>query len=83
MTIIFAGIAVIIIGYLVMYLSPVMSTMALTISPIILLLGYLVIVPIGIMSGVHGNRKRRAAADTSLDGIRPSEPVANTATTVA
>jgi hypothetical protein len=35
-----------------------MSTMALTISPIILLLGYCVIVPVGIMMGA---RKRTDA----------------------
>ncbi len=57
MRIIFAGIATIVIGYLVMYFSPTMSTMALTVSPIILLLGYCVIVPIGIMAGIRGKRK--------------------------
>ena len=57
MRIIALGIAVIVIGYLVMYFSPTMSDMALTVSPILLLLGYCVIVPMGIMAGV---RKKRA-----------------------
>ncbi len=76
MTIIFAGIGVIIIGYLVMYFSPVMSAMALTVSPIILLLGYCVIVPIGIMSGVRGNRKKSSLAPASVSGV--SSDVATT-----
>jgi hypothetical protein len=56
--VILLGIAVIVLGYIVMYVSPTMSTMALTISPIILLLGYCVIVPVGIMMGA---RKRTDA----------------------
>src|ERR1700741_4813840 len=57
MAIIGIGVAVIVLGYLVMYFSPTMSDMALTVSPILLLLGYCVIVPIGIMAGA---RKRRS-----------------------
>jgi|GEM_PF-3256225 len=70
MRIIFAGIATIVIGYLVMYFSPTMSAMALTVSPIILLLGYCVIVPIGIMSGIRGKRKSSAGiSEPSTNGI--------------
>ncbi len=50
------GIVVIVVGYLVMYFSPTMSDMALTVSPILLLLGYCVIVPIGILAGVRKKR---------------------------
>ena len=77
MRIIFAGIAVIVLGYLVMYLSPVMSALALTVSPIILLLGYCVIVPFGIMAGVHSNRMRAQAEEVSGEGLVSAEPMAN------
>ena len=53
MRIIALGIAVIVLGYVVMYVSPTMSDMALTVSPILLLLGYCVIVPMGIMAGMR------------------------------
>ncbi len=77
MRIIFAGIATIVIGYLVMGLSPTMSTMALTVSPIILLLGYCVIVPIGIMTGIRGNRKKAAFPEASTDGTVTNGAVSN------
>jgi hypothetical protein len=66
-TIILAGVAVIVLGYIVMYVSPTMSDMALTVSPILLVLGYCVIVPFGIMAGV---RSKRTA-------VQPSEPTSN------
>ena len=50
---ILVGVLVIALGYLLMYESPTMSVMAITISPIILLLGYCVIVPLGIMAGTR------------------------------
>ncbi len=59
--IILIGIGVIVLGYLVMYFSPTMSDMALTVSPILLLLGYCVIVPLGIMAGMR--KKRSATSD--------------------
>ncbi len=74
---IFAGIATIVIGYLVMYFSPTMSTMALTISPIILLLGYCVIVPFGIMTGIR--RKRTAIMEPSANGIASNGTATHTA----
>ncbi len=77
MRIIFIGIAVIVLGYLLMYFSPVMSTMAITISPIILLLGYCVIVPIGIMAGIRGNRKRNSLTESSTNGASTNGSAAN------
>ncbi len=68
MRIIALGIAMIVLGYVVMYVSPTMSDMALTVSPILLLLGYCVIVPMGIMAGA---RKKRAA------GTEIAEPTTN------
>ena len=68
--IILIGIGVIVLGYCVMYFSPTMSDMALTVSPILLLLGYCVIVPLGIMAGM---RKKRSAtsdlAQPTTDGV--------------
>jgi hypothetical protein len=78
MRIIFAGIATIVIGYLVMYFSPTMSTMALTVSPIILLLGYCVIVPIGIMAGIRGKRKS-SILEPSANGIATNGAATHTA----
>jgi hypothetical protein len=70
MRIIALGVAVIVLGYIVMYFSPTMGDMALTVSPILLLLGYCVIVPMGIMAGV---RKKRSAtteiAEPTTNGI--------------
>lgn len=61
-TIILIGVAVIALGYVLMYISPTMSDMALTVSPILLVLGYCVIIPFGIMTGI---RSKRASATTS------------------
>ena len=61
MTIIAAGVGTVILGYILMYSSPVMSTMALTISPIILLLGYCVIIPFGILAGGTSKKSEGAA----------------------
>ncbi|MFI5202042.1 MAG: hypothetical protein ACHQNE_06620 [Candidatus Kapaibacterium sp.] len=79
MRIIFAGIATIVIGYLVMYFSPTMSTMALTVSPIILLLGYCVIVPIGIMAGIRGKRKNVPITEPSTNGVATNGSAAHAA----
>lgn len=54
--IILLGVLVVGIGYLVMYMSPTMSFAALTLSPIILLLGYFVVIPYGIMKGARTKR---------------------------
>lgn len=61
--IILLGVGVIILGYLVMWMSPTMSDMALTVSPILLLLGYCVIVPMGIMAGMR--RKKSTVPEIS------------------
>jgi ABC-type Fe3+ transport system permease subunit len=58
--IIVLGIIVIALGYFIMWVSPTMSAMALTISPIILLIGYLIVVPMGILAGTRTFRKNTA-----------------------
>ena len=67
-TIILAGVGVIALGYLVMYLSPTMSDMALTVSPILLVLGYCVIVPFGIMAGFRKKRSATPSGEPTTNG---------------
>ena len=43
------GVFVIILGYLIMYLGEVNSFQSLTLSPILLLIGYLIIIPYAIL----------------------------------
>ncbi len=43
------GVFVIIVGYLIMYLGEVNSFQSLVISPLLLLVGYLVIIPIALL----------------------------------
>ena len=43
------GVFVIIVGYLIMYLGEVNSFQSLVISPLLLLAGYLVIIPMAIL----------------------------------
>ena len=43
------GVFVIIVGYLIMYLGEVNSFKSLVISPLLLLVGYLVIIPMAIL----------------------------------
>ena len=44
------GVFVIIVGYLIMYLGEVNSFQSLVISPLLLLAGYLVIIPLALLS---------------------------------
>jgi hypothetical protein len=67
-TIILAGVAVIALGYIVMYASPTMSAMALTVSPILLVLGYCVIVPIGIMAGIRRKGSATPSGEPTTNG---------------
>ncbi len=54
---ILGGVAVIAIGYLIMGSGDALSSMSLNVSPLVLLLGYLVIVPLGIMYGSNRRKK--------------------------
>src|SRR5882724_4763683 len=56
--IIIAGVLTVGLGYLVMRMSPAMSFAALTLAPIILVLGYCVIIPYGIMYGAKAYIKQ-------------------------
>jgi hypothetical protein len=50
-TIILAGVAFIMLGYYLMSISETMGTLALDIAPIILVIGYIIVIPYGIMYG--------------------------------
>jgi hypothetical protein len=50
-TIILAGVALIILGYYLMSISDTMGVLALDIAPIILVIGYIIVIPYGIMHG--------------------------------
>jgi hypothetical protein len=63
-TFILIGIGVVTLGYIIMAMSETMGFMALDVSPIILLIGYLVVIPFGIMYGAH-----RKNADTKAEEI--------------
>ena len=62
--IILLGVLVIALGYLIMWLSPTMSDMALTVSPIILIIGYCVIIPMGILAGTSSTRRKETITST-------------------
>ena len=57
MVLIVAGVGIIALGYLIMWMSPTMSEMALTVSPIVLLIGYCIVIPMGILAGTKSFRK--------------------------
>ncbi len=59
--IILGGILFITLGYFLMSSDEVMGSMALNVSPIILLIGYLVVIPFGIMYGSKGAKKAENA----------------------
>jgi hypothetical protein len=50
------GIGIVTLGYILMGISETMGFLALSVSPIVLLLGYLVVIPLGIMYGAHRKR---------------------------
>jgi hypothetical protein len=54
---ILVGIAVITLGYYLMGSDDVMGSMALNISPMILIIGYLIVIPLGIMYGSRTFKK--------------------------
>lgn len=65
--IIAVGIAVIVLGYFALSATPWDNPMAITVAPILLVLGYCVIIPVGIMyrkknSGSPGNTETDKAA---------------------
>lgn len=62
--ILLAGVAVIVVGYLALSGDTVEGFLPLTVAPILLVLGYCVIIPVGIMY----RRKDRPAAQSAPPG---------------
>jgi uncharacterized membrane protein len=63
--IILGGIVVITLGYFLMSSDEVMGSMALNVSPIILLIGYLVVIPFGIMYGSQSGKKTKSTQENA------------------
>ena len=59
------GIGVVTLGYIIMGTSETMGFMALDVSPIVLLLGYLVVIPMGIMYGAHRKKVEQKAEEAT------------------
>lgn len=57
--IILVGVAIIGLGYFLMSTGDVMGFVSLTLAPIVLCIGYLIVVPYGIMFGARAARKQR------------------------
>jgi len=57
------GIGIVTLGYIIMGMSETMGFMALDVSPIVLLLGYLVVIPMGIMYGAHRKKVQTQAEE--------------------
>ena len=55
-----AGIAILLIGYIVMSIGPVDSFASLTLSPILLVIGYLVLIP---LSFLYQHKSIKSTAD--------------------
>jgi hypothetical protein len=64
-TIILIGVLTIILGYYLMSTSETMGTLALDIAPIILVIGYLIVIPYGIMYGAKRLKRSEPAAETT------------------
>ncbi len=61
--IILAGLGIIALGYFLMASDEVMGSMALTVAPILLVIGYLIVIPYGIMFGAKMGRKKTPEAE--------------------
>ena len=60
------GMGIVTLGYIIMATSDVMGVMAVDISPIVLLIGYVVVIPLGIMLGAHKKNAQAAMEETPI-----------------
>jgi hypothetical protein len=60
------GIGVVTLGYIIMGTSETMGFMALDVSPIVLLIGYLLVIPMGIMYGAHRKKMLTQTEEASV-----------------
>ena len=68
--ILIAGVAVVLIGYIALSMEPWDGFMALTVAPVLLVIGYCVLIPIGIIY-----RKRKGEVALSGTEGATEEPV--------
>ncbi len=61
-----AGVVVVVLGYIALGMEPWDGFMALTVAPILLLVGYCIIIPIGIIY-----RKKKTETASSLSAQQP------------
>ncbi len=64
--ILIAGVVVVVLGYVALGMEPWDGFMALTVAPILLLIGYCVVIPVGIIY-----RKKKVENATSMTGQQP------------
>lgn len=62
--ILIAGVAVVILGYIALSMEPWDGFMAITVAPMLLVLGYCVVIPIGIIY----RKKKKEVAQSIPDG---------------
>ena len=60
------GVAVVTLGYVLMATSDTMGVMAIDVSPVVLLIGYVVVIPLGIMLGAHKKNADVAMEETPI-----------------
>ncbi len=61
-----AGVVVVVLGYVALGMEPWDGFMALTVAPILLLVGYCIIIPVGIIY-----RKKKVESASSMPGQQP------------
>lgn len=52
------GVLMVILGFILLAQGPAENPVSLTIAPIVLVIAYLVIIPIGIMAGANDSEKK-------------------------
>ncbi|HUT64242.1 MAG TPA: hypothetical protein VMZ04_09835 [Anaerolineae bacterium] len=60
----YAAVAVIILGYIILSIGDADSFTSLTLGPIILVVGYLIIIPLALLSGVRKKDGNKELSDT-------------------
>ena len=60
----YAAVAVIILGYIILSIGDADSFTSLTLGPIILVVGYLIIIPLALLSGVRKKDGNKESSDT-------------------
>ena len=59
----YIAVAVVILGYIILSIGDANSFTSLTLGPVVLVLGYLVAIPIALLSGVRKNKEDEIKAE--------------------